>query len=146
MALVVCFRTSVFDVTRETPNSINAIAGQSVLTWLRDELARHQYECTLPDMEDWGWYIEVKSAGNSYLVGASTDVEYGDDDGSSPWYNVPPNTILDWTLQVQKHRTVLEKLFRMNQMAADDAFCATIERIVRSDNRLEEISVLRDAD
>jgi len=52
MAQLVSFKTSRFDVTRETPNESNAFAGESVLRWLRVELARHQYESTVPDMED----------------------------------------------------------------------------------------------
>ena len=59
MAHVVSFRSNKFDVSAETPNPINPIAGQSVLTWLRAELAKAQYTATEPDTEDWGWYIDV---------------------------------------------------------------------------------------
>jgi hypothetical protein len=145
MAQLVSFKTSRFDVTRETPNESNAYAGESVLNWLRDELAKHQYESTVPDMEDWGWYIEVKGAGSSYLVGASAEVEYKNEDGSALSYDVSANAILDWNLQIHKHRTVMEKLLGKNSMTADDALCALVERIVRSDSLLEEVSVERNA-
>ncbi len=110
MAQLVHFRTSCFDVTRETPNESNAYAGESVLRWLRDELAKQQYESTVPDMEDWGWYIDVKGARSSYLVGASAEVEYKDEGGSTLSYDVSATAILDWTLQIHKNRTVMEML------------------------------------
>ncbi len=145
MTHLISFKSSRFDVTQETPNESNAFAGESVLSWLREELARHQYESTIPGMEDWGWYIDVKGAGSSYMVGASAEVEYKDEADSALSYDVSANAMLDWNLQIHKHRTVMEKLRGKNVMAADDALCVLIERIVRSDSRLEEVSVVRDA-
>jgi hypothetical protein len=145
MVQLISFKTGRFDVTRERPNETNAFAGEGVLAWLRDELVKHQYESTVPDTEDWGWYIDVKGAGCSYLVGASAQLEYKDDDGSGLSYAVSANAVLDWTLQIRKQRTVMERLLGKNGMAADDALCALVEKIVRSDNRLEEVSVVRDA-
>lgn len=145
MAHLISFKSSRFDVTRETPNESNAFAGESVLSWLREELAKHQYESTIPGMEDWGWYIDVKGAGSAYMVGASAEVEYKDEAGSPLSYDVSANAMLDWNLQIHKQRTVMEKIRGKNVMAADDALCALLERIVRSDSRLEEVSVVRDA-
>lgn len=87
----------------------------------------------------------MKGAGSSYLVGASAEVEYKSEDGSPLSYDVSANAILEWTLQIHKHRTVMEKLLGKNRMAADDALCALVERIVRSDSLLEEVSVERNA-
>ena len=120
-------------------------SGESVLRWLGDELAKHRYESTVPGMEDWGWYIDAKGAGNSYLVGASAEVEYKDAPGSALSYDVAASAMLDWTIQIHKNRTVMEKLLAKNKMEADDALCALVERIVRSDSRLEEVSVVRNA-
>ena len=77
MAHVVSFSTGKFDVSTETPNPINPIAGQSILKWLRAELAKAQYTATEPDTEDWGWYIDVTGNDGSYLVGASADAGSG---------------------------------------------------------------------
>ena len=132
MAHVVSFRSSKFDVSAETPNPINPIAGQSVLTWLRAELAKAQYTATEPDTEDWGWYIDVTGNDGSYLVGASADA-----DGSTP--NV------EWVIQVHKHRSFTDKVFGRNKMAADDSLAALIERIVRADPQISEVSVDREA-
>jgi hypothetical protein len=75
MAHIVSFRTSKFDVTAETPNPINPIAGQSVLQCLRAEFAKAQYTATEPDTEDSGWYIDVTGNEAAYLVGASADAD-----------------------------------------------------------------------
>ena len=145
MTHLISFKSNRFDVTRETPNESNAFAGESVLGWLREELAKHQYESTMPGMEDWGWYIDVKGAGSSYMIGASAEVEYKDEAASALTYDVSPNAMLDWNLQIHKQRTVLEKLRGKNAMATDDALCALVERIVRSESRLEDVSVVRGA-
>jgi hypothetical protein len=131
MAHVVSFRTSKFDVSAETPNPINPIAGQSVLTWLRAELAKAHYTATEPDTEDWGWYIDVTGKDGAYLVGASADA-----DGSTP--NV------EWVIQVHKHRSFTEKVFGRNKMVADDSLAALIERIVRADPQISDVSVERE--
>jgi hypothetical protein len=142
---IITFKTSRFDVTQETPNESNALAGQSVLNWLRDELAKHQYESTVPGEEDWGWYIDVKGPGGSYLVGACAEVEYRDAEDEALSYDVAQNEVHDWTLQIHKHRTVMEKLLGKNKLAADDLLCAQVERFVQSDSSLKEILVVRDA-
>ena len=131
MAHVVSFRSSKFDVSAETPNPINPIAGQSVLTWLRAELAKAHYTATEPDTEDWGWYIDVTGNDGSYLVGASADAE-----GSTP--NV------EWVIQVHKHRSFTEKVFGRNKMVADDSLAALIERIVRANPQISDVSVERE--
>jgi len=128
MASLISFRTSRFDASKETPNRINPIAGQSVLNWLREELAEAHYESTEPDTEDWGWYIEVEGGGGSYLVGASGDAEGSTAD-------------VDWTVQVHKRRSLKERLLGRNPMAADDPLFALIEKIVRGDARIEQVSV-----
>jgi hypothetical protein len=128
MAHIISFRTARFDVSKETPNPTNPIAGQGVLNWLREELAKAHYQSTEPDAEDWGWYIDVEGGGGSYLVGASGDAE-----GSTP--------DVDWTVQVHKSRSLKEKLLGRNPMAADDPLFVLIEKIVRADAGIEQVSV-----
>ena len=132
MAHLISFTTARFDVSSEKPNPINPIGGQSVLLWLREELVRAQYRVTEPDTEDWGWYIEVEGADAFYLVGASTDA-------------AEPTPTVDWVVQVRKNRSVMDKVLGRNKMAADDPLFALIERLVRADNRIERVSVTRDA-
>ena len=98
MAHLVSFRTAKFDVRAEDPNPINPIFGQSVLRWLRAELARAHYTVTEPSTEDWGWYVDVEAAGANYLVGASGDAENSTSE-------------IEWIVQVHKHRSLTDKLF-----------------------------------
>ena len=132
MAHLVSFRTSKFDVSAEKPNPINPLAGQSVLNWLRGELAKVNYAATEPDAEDWGWYVDVQGNGASYLVGASADAESATPD-------------IEWIVQVHKHRSLREKILGQNKMAVDDPLVLLIERIVRSDPQMFEVSIDRDA-
>ncbi len=131
MAHILSFRTRKFDVTAETPNPINPIAGQSVLRWLQAELSTAGYTATEPATEDWGWYIDVTSNDGSYLVGASADA-----DGSAP--------DVEWVIQVHRHRSMSDKVFGRNKMAADDSLVAMIERIVRGDPQISDVSVERE--
>ena len=131
MAHIVSFRTRKFDVTTETPNPINPIAGQSFLKWLQPELAKAQYTATEPNTEDWGWYLDVTGNDGSYLVGASADA-----DGSTP--------DVEWVIQVHKHRSMKDKLLGRNRLAVDDPLVALIERILRGDSQISEVSVERE--
>jgi len=96
MAHVITFRSSRFDTAAETPNPINPIAGESVLSWLSEGLAS-AYEVTAPATEDWGWYVGVTGAGAAYLVGASA--EPGE-----------PGASVEWTVQIHRHRSLRDKL------------------------------------
>ena len=131
MAHIVSFRTGKFDVSAETPNPINPIAGQSVLIWLRAELAKAHYTATEPDTEDWGWYMDVAGNDGSYLVGASADADA-----------LTPD--VEWVVQVHRHRSMSDKLFGRNKMAPDDPLAALIERIVRGDSQISDVSVERE--
>ena len=131
MAHIISFKTSRFDVTKETPNPYNPIAGHSLLTWLRGELEKAQYPTTEPDAEDWGWYIDVRGNEASYLVGASADAEN-------------PTGDVEWTIQVHKHRSGKDKILGRNKMAADDPLAALIERIVRADLQMTGITIDRE--
>jgi len=131
MAHIISFRTRKFDVTAETPNPINPIAGQSVLLWLKAELLRADYQVTEPDAEDWGWYMDVTGNDATYLVGASADA-----DGSTPE--------VEWVIQVHKHRSMKDKLLSRNTMTVDDPLAALIERIIRADPQMSDVSVERE--
>jgi hypothetical protein len=131
MARVLSFRTRKFDVTRETPNPTNPIAGQSVLRWLRAELAKAGYAVTEPDSEDWGWYIDVTGKDGSYLVGASADAEAETPD-------------VEWVIQVHSHRSFKDRLLGRNKMAVDDPLVALIQRIVGADPQISGLSVERE--
>jgi hypothetical protein len=131
MAFVISFRTARFDVSKETPNPINPIAGESVLNWLRAALAGEDYRSTAPGTEDWGWYMDVEGPAGAYLVGASAEA-----DGAT--------TDVEWVVQVHRARSMKDKLLGRNKLSAGDPLCSLIERLVRADTQIELLSV--DAD
>ena len=123
MAHLFTFRTSRFDIRAEDPNPINPIPGQSVLLWLRAQLAGAQCAVTEPSAEDWGWYVDVELGGAHYLVGASADLP-------------EPSREVEWMVQVEKHRSLRDKFLGQNKMAADDPLVALIERTLRTDTMI----------
>jgi hypothetical protein len=130
MAHLITFTTAIFDISKEPSNPINPIAGQGVLTWLREELLRAHYRVSEPDTEDWGWYIHVEGADASYLVGASGAAE----ESGSP---------VEWTIQVHRNRSMKDRILGRNKLAADDPLFAIIERSVRGEGRIEQVEVTR---
>jgi hypothetical protein len=132
MAFLISFTTDKFDVSGEKPNTINPIAGQAVLLWLREGLVRAQYRVTEPDTEDWGWYIHVEGADASYLVGANADA-------------ADPTPGVAWVVQVHKDRSLKDRILGRGKMAADDPLFALIEQLVGGDDRIRQVSVTRDA-
>jgi len=132
MAHVITFRTSKFDVSKETPNDINPIAGESVLGWLRERLNDSLYESTTPEMEDWGWYVYVSGAGAKYLVGASADA-------------TEPTASVDWTVQIDKQRSLKDKITGANTLTPDDSLSALIEGIIRADPSIDDVDVEKSA-
>jgi hypothetical protein len=66
----ISFVTEKFDVTKEDENSINPIYGQSLLLWLKEQVAE-TVQLEKPDTEDWGWYTTIDWKGRPYLLGAS---------------------------------------------------------------------------
>ena len=132
MAHLVMFRSSKFDLSRETPNPINPLAGESVLLWLRDQLRSSSYQATAPAAEDWGWYMDVSGEGAAYLVGASADVG-------------EPSASIDWTIQIQRHRSLIDKLTGGHRMTDDDALAALVERIIRADPEIAQVQAEKDA-
>jgi hypothetical protein len=127
MTHLITFTSSQFDVSRETPNPINPIAGQGILNWLRDKLISAGYEVTTPEPEDWGWYVHVNGRDGAYLVGASSDV-----DQPAP---------REWVIQIHRERSLKDKLLGRNKLAGDDALTARIETIVRDGGSAQDVQV-----
>ncbi|MGB7219274.1 MAG: hypothetical protein WBD07_10745 [Vicinamibacterales bacterium] len=103
-ARVIRFTTATFDVSKERPNPINPIPGESLLLWLR--------ECALPDVkisepsaEDWGWYSSVEWEGRPYMLGSSASEEERGE--------------REWILQIEKQRSVAAKLLGRAKMNTD---------------------------
>ena len=125
-AIVIRFTTKLFDVTKERPNDINPIYGESLLPWLA-ERQRGKTVVPEPQTEDWGWYAEIDWNGRSYILGASaSDEENGE---------------REWVLQIVKHRTLKERLLGKEKMITQDDCSAHIRRLLESESAFSGVSV-----
>jgi hypothetical protein len=132
MAHLITFITRMFDISKEESNPINPIAGQGVLNWIRARLEGSGYTSTQPATEDWGWYMDVEGKGASYLVGASGEPEQ-------------PSQDVAWTIQIEKFRTLKDKLTGRNKMTDDDSLTALLESHFRSEPAFREFTVEKKA-
>lgn len=126
MARVIRFTTSKFDVSKERPNPINPIPGESLLLWLRSQ-ALPELAMSEPDAEDWGWYSSVEWKGRLYMIGSSASEEEGGE--------------REWILQIDKHRSVKEKLFGNEKMSKDDECAQYFQRLLEGEASFDAISV-----
>ena len=118
--IALSFQTSRFDVSKEDPNPINPIFGQSLLRWLAERVPE-ALDMGEPDAEDWGWYSYVDWKGRQYLIGASTD------DGAY------------WFLQADKVRTLKEKLLRRERMTEVDECLLLFKKILESEPDIRNV-------
>jgi hypothetical protein len=125
MAKVIRFMTDRFDVSKERRNPINPIAGESLLLWLRERAGPH-VRLTAPDAEDWGWYAYADWNGRQYLLGASAS----EDEGGR-----------EWILQIEKQRSMKEKLLGQARMTPDDACAQFFEELLRQEPTFTAIAV-----
>ena len=126
-AAVIRFNTALFDVSKERPNPINPIYGESLLLWLAEQLSG-RLTLTSPDTEDWGWYSTVDWHGRRYMLGSSASDE--EVDGAR-----------EWVLQVVKHRTVKERLLGQETLTADDECVHLLLGVLRTDPAFMEITL-----
>jgi len=126
MARVLRFYTSAFDVAKERPNPINPIPGESLLLWLMEH-AKGCVEVSAPDAEDGGWYSSAEWKGRKYLLGASASDE--DEKGQR-----------EWVLQIDKHRSVTEKLMGRAAMRPDDECAHYFEELIKREPAFREVS------
>jgi hypothetical protein len=126
MTHVIRFKTAKFDVSKERPNPINPIPGESLLLWLR-ERARPDVAVSEPDSEDWGWYSSVEWKGRSYMLGSSASE---DDSGDR-----------EWILQIEKLRSVKEKLLGPAKMNKDDECAKYFQQLLESEATFKDVSV-----
>ena len=127
MGYVISFATDIFDVSTETPNDINPIAGQSVLDWLRERLPGTGFDASEPATEDWGWYIHVEGNGAVYLIGASGQPE-----------RPPPD--MDWVVQIHRTRSLKDKLTGKNRLTANDPLVVLVDKLVRDEPAFRDVT------
>jgi len=124
MHYTITFKTSKFDVINEIKNPINNICGYSLLKWLKDNF-KNEIEITEPKAEDWGWYSYIKCNNNKYLIGASVDCDATLDK--------------EWYFQIEKQRTLLEKIFKKEKNEDLDPCLLYFKSIFESNSDFKEI-------
>jgi hypothetical protein len=123
---VIHFRSRLFDVSSESENPINPIRGASLLEWLRSRV-RSDLSMTATESEDWGWYTNVDWQGRSYLVGAAV---HESSDGNH-----------EWVLQIDKVRSLKERLLGQAKFTVDDPCFAYFKAIVSDEPAFTDLSV-----
>lgn len=127
-AVVIRFTTTIFDVSKERPNPINPIHGESLLLWLAQKL-EGRVEVPQPQTEDWGWYADIEWNGRAYTLGASASSEDGEDNADPD----PGKAPREWILQIVKHRSLKERLLGREKMTPDDPCAAELHRLLESE-------------
>jgi len=129
MQFIISLKTSMFDVSKEDKNPINPIFGKSLLVWLKDKIS-DSVEIDDPDAEDWGWYSYINWKGRRYLLGSTAYVEEGDD----------PSAEIEYIFQVDKVRSLSEKLFGREKMTHNDDCFMYIKSLFESEKEMNEVT------
>ena len=124
---VVRFTTALFDLSKETPNDINPIYGESLLIWLSGKL-KGEVSVPMPETEDWGWYVDIDWQGRHYMLGASAS-------------NEEENGRREWVLQIVKHRSLRERLTGKERMTADDPCVQLLLRTLRAEPAFVDVTI-----
>lgn len=125
--VVIAFDSGLFDVETEPPNDVNPIRGHSFLAWLAPVLETGAYRVRGPFTEDWGWYLAVSGPAGRYIVGASA--------------LSPSSTIVDWTVQITRSRSLRERLRGAGRIGPADPLVRRIEATIREQVGATEVVV-----
>jgi hypothetical protein len=120
---VIHFQSRIFDLRSEPENPINPIHGSSLLDWLRPRIPN----MSDPSPEDWGWYSHLTLEGRSYLIGSCA--------------HESPDGNHEWVLQIDKSRSLKEKLFGQAKMATTDPCFVLICGLIQQESGFTSISV-----
>ena len=100
------------------------------MEWLREELD-DRFELAEPYAEDWGWCSEVEYEGSNYLLGACAYLEEGDD----------PTSEIEWVFQVDKYRSLKEKLLGKNRMSTSDSCFVFFKEVFERHPDIKQVEV-----
>ena len=123
---VIHFQSKLFDVSVEPKNPINPIRGTSLLEWLRVRVPAN-LAMSAPKAEDWGWYSHIDWQGRAYMVGSCA--------------HESPDGNHEWVLQVDKPRSVKERLFGQGKMSAEDSCFTFLHGLITQEAAFTDVSV-----
>jgi hypothetical protein len=113
-------------VSREPENPINPIRGTSLLEWLRERVPAN-LAMSAPAAEDWGWYSHVDWQGRSYMIGSCV--------------HESPDGNHECVLQIDKSRSVKERLFGQGKMSVDDPCFTFFHNLIIQERAFTDVSV-----
>ena len=124
MAYVISFTTSKFNVLQEDENPFNEIYGQTLLLWLREEVA-DRLNMQQPAAEDWGWGADIDCAGQTYLLGASAS---WDDENN-------------YVFQINKSRSFKEKMLGGGDITDADECALFFKNLFETEPAFENVQI-----
>ena len=120
---VIHFQSRKFDLSVEPKNPINPIPGSSILGWLRERIP----SMSDPSPEDWGWYSSLVQDGRNYLIGSCA--------------NESPDGNHEWVLQIDKTRSLKEKLLGQAKLTNADPCFALVYSLISQESGFTDITV-----
>jgi hypothetical protein len=127
----ILFRTSRFNLSVTKPHFINPDCfGEDLADWLKNKFVKRGTDVGRLGQEDWGWYLEVKNAEDSYLLGMNGIR----DEASSGEENLG-----EWRIIVKENRSLGQWLGGEGRKDVDDAMLTTIEEILRAEPDFNEV-------
>ena len=133
MHYVISFESKQFDLDGEEENPINPIKGKSVGEWLVELLRKEEINVSNFDAEDWGWYSYATYQDNKYLIGFAAHP------GRSE------NEVPEIIIQVDKRRSLFERLLGKNKLTNNDPLLSIIERHIKGIEDIANIEMLQNA-
>jgi hypothetical protein len=98
--------------------------------WLKNKFVKRGTDVGRLGQEDWGWYLEVKNAEDSYLLGMNGIR----DEASSGEENLG-----EWRIIVKENRSLGQWLGGEGRKDVDDAMLTAIEEILRAEADFNEV-------
>lgn len=129
-AIDIVFSTGRFNLSQVGNHFINPCCfGEDSVAWLREKLVAKGFESSAPGQEDWGWYLKLKNASDSYLIGISGNS--GEDSARQNYGR--------WRIIVEKHRSIWQGLTGRRVIGTNDQMLQSIEEILRSEADFRDI-------
>ncbi|MDT8069702.1 MAG: hypothetical protein ROO76_16185 [Terriglobia bacterium] len=121
----IVFETTRFNLTEPQEGRF----GQDVLDWLSPKVELHGAQSGRKYPQSWGWEMEVRHGGTTYLVGASGT---GRENAASPNEGI-------WRVTVTKRRSILERALGKNRMSKTDPLLWMIESALNAEADISNV-------
>lgn len=127
----ILFRTNRFNLSATKPHFINPDCfGEDLADWLKNKLVERGIDVGRLGQEDWGWYLEVKNAGHSYLLGMN---------GIPDEASCGKKDLGEWRIIVKKNRALGQWLSGKGRIDAGDAMLTTIDEMLRTEREFSDV-------